>query len=155
MQLTYFVLILFSLTSCVKIIENDPPAETPALARVLSVDISGEENAYRFNVEIESPDLGCDQYADWWEVITEEGELVHRRILGHSHVNEQPFKRSGSPIKITAEQVVFIRAHMNNTGYGKDIVKGSVLGGFERSLLETDFAKELETQEPLPKNCAF
>ncbi|MEM8527639.1 MAG: hypothetical protein AAGG68_23560 [Bacteroidota bacterium] len=155
MQIIYLALLSLSLASCVKTIDNDPPAEEPALAKVLSVAVSGEENAYRFNVEVESPDLGCDQYADWWEVITEEGELVYRRILAHSHVNEQPFKRSGSPVKITADQVVFVRAHMNNSGYGKDIVKGSVASGFERSLLVTDFAKELETQEPLPKNCAF
>ncbi|MEN0050140.1 MAG: hypothetical protein AAF806_23955 [Bacteroidota bacterium] len=155
MQTIYFALFSLSLASCVKTIETDPPEEAPALAKVLSVAVSGEESAYRFNVEVESPDLGCDQYADWWEVITEEGALVYRRILAHSHVNEQPFKRSGSPVAISVDQVVFIRAHMNNSGYGKDIVKGSVAGGFERSLLVTDFAKELEVEEPLPKNCAF
>lgn len=155
MQTIYLSLLLFSLASCVKTVETDPPAEEPALAKVLSVAVSGDENAYRFNVEVESPDLGCDQYADWWEVITEEGTLIYRRILAHSHVNEQPFKRSGSPIAIAADQIIFIRAHMNNSGYGKDIVKGSVADGFERSLLATDFAKELEMEEPLPKNCAF
>jgi len=155
MQIHFILTLLFALTSCVKTIETDSPAEAPAMAKVLSVEVSGEENAYRFNVEVESPDLGCDQYADWWEVITEEGTLVYRRILAHSHVDEQPFKRSGSPVAISADQVVFIRAHMNNSGYGSEIVKGSVASGFERNLLVTDFAKELETEEPLPKNCAF
>ncbi|MEL6718184.1 MAG: hypothetical protein AAFP82_05665 [Bacteroidota bacterium] len=155
MQLLSFSFFILSLVSCVRTIDSDPPAEEIELAKVLSVSVSGDENAYRFNVEVESPDLGCNQYADWWEVITEDGELVYRRILAHSHVNEQPFKRSGGSIQITAEQVVFIRAHMNNLGYGKEIVRGSVTTGFERSLLVTDFAKALEMEEPLPKDCAF
>lgn len=122
---------------------------------MVSVTASGNENAYTFVVEIRSPDTGCEQYADWWEVITEDGELIYRRILAHSHVNEQPFTRSGGPVTIGPETVVIVRAHMYPTGYGGTAFRGSVNGHFEEIRLEADFAPELETTEPLPDGCAF
>ena len=123
-------------------------------ADILSVSARGSENAYTFSVEIQSPDTGCDQYADWWEVVSEEGELLYRRILAHSHVNEQPFTRSGSSVPISEIQPVWIRAHMNTGGYG-DAFYGSVSTGFTKQVPQPDFAKDIETQEPLPQDCAF
>ena len=84
-------------------------------AYVRSVSASGEANAYRFSVEISSPDLGCEQYADWWEVVDEDGELIYRRVLAHSHVSEQPFTRSGGPIDIDADQVEYGISHAGDT----------------------------------------
>ena len=114
-----------------------------------------EEGNYTFSVEIRSPDLGCNQYADWWEVISEDGTLIYRRILAHSHVNEQPFTRSGGSVNITENQIVYVRAHMNNKGYGTVVFKGSIAGDFSENSLEASFASELASQEPLPGNCAF
>ena len=102
-----------------------------------------------------SPDTGCDQYADWWEIITPEGKLLYRRILGHSHVDEQPFSRSGGPVAIKADTTVIIRIHMNNTGYASLAQRGTVTDGFKMIELESNFANQLSEQEPLPNNCAF
>jgi len=124
-------------------------------AQVTAIEVTGIENAYTFSVTILSTDAGCEQYADWWEVIDLEGNLLYRRILGHSHVNEQPFTRSGGTVAISKEQEVYIRAHMNNLGYGDVVLKGSVLMGFTKAELDTKFASNLETQAPLPTNCAF
>ena len=124
-------------------------------AKVLSVEISGEELNYTFSVEIASPDTGCDQYADWWEVFTPDSLLLYRRILAHSHVNEQPFKRSGGPIEIDSETQVFIRAHMNNLGYGQEIFSGSITEGFSKDTIGSNYAIRLEEMAPLPTNCAF
>ena len=124
-------------------------------ANVRSVNASGEEAAYRFSVEISSPDLGCEQYADWWEVIDEDGNLLYRRILAHSHVSEQPFTRSGGPIAIDADAIVWVRAHMHPHGYGGAAFKGSVNSGFQPAELLQDFASELEKTPPLPDGCAF
>ena len=125
------------------------------MATIISVTTSGSENNYTFRVGISSPDTGCEQYADWWEVITEEGILIYRRILAHSHVNEQPFIRSGGTINITKKQVVIIRAHMNTSGYGVIAFKGSIENGFKTTSLNNDFAKELATVSPLPTGCNF
>jgi len=124
-------------------------------ANVVSVSTSGSEDSYNFSVGIESPDTGCKQYADWWEVITEDGELIYRRILAHSHTNEQPFVRSGGKVTIKKDQTVIVRAHMNNSGYGGIAYSGSVEGGFERMDLDADFAEDLETVSPQPSGCAF
>lgn len=124
-------------------------------AKVLSVVASGESGSYQLAVEISSPDLGCEQYADWWEVVTSEGELLYRRVLLHSHVTEQPFTRSGGPIGIDSNQLVRIRLHMNNSGYSALAFEGSVEDGFIATELPVDFAKDLSSEQPLPEDCAF
>lgn len=135
--------------------EMKPDIDTNATAEIVSVVVSGDENNYSFNVGIKSPDTGCNQYADWWEVISEDGKLLYRRILAHSHVDEQPFVRSGGSVAITKDQIVYIRAHMNTSGYGTKVFKGSVSQGFTGESLEKTFAAELETMQPLPDGCAF
>lgn len=124
-------------------------------ANVHSVQVSGEPGNYQFAVEIASPDTGCEQFADWWEVVSEDGELLYRRILLHSHVDEQPFVRSGGPVDITADTVVFVRAHMNTSGYGGAVMQGTPQDGFEPVEVETGFGADLEQVPPQPEDCAF
>jgi len=124
-------------------------------ADVLSVKVTAEAGKYQFNVEVSSPDTGCEQYADWWEVLSEDGLLIYRRVLLHSHGDEQPFIRSGGPIPIEENTVVLVRAHMNTLGYGGQALKGNVASGFEPVDLEAGFAGDVETQQPLPEDCAF
>ena len=128
--------------------------QTP-FADVLSIRVTGIPGGYQFGVEITSPDTGCEQYADWWEVISEEGELLYRRILLHSHVDEQPFVRSGGPVEIQANSIVYIRAHMNTAGYGGRVLRGSVQSGFESVEMEAGFGSTLERLPPQPEDCAF
>ena len=125
------------------------------LPAVTSVVVTGESGNYSFGVTIESPDTGCNQYADWWEVIRADGSLVYRRILAHSHVDEQPFTRSGSPVSVASDEEIIVRAHMNNSGYGEQVISGSVEQGLFTESLDTTFATELETASPLPESCAF
>jgi hypothetical protein len=152
-----FVIMIVSLLSCGSNSNNFNTSEnTPSQkAEVISVSVSGNESNYRFNVGLKSPDKGCQQYANWWEVISEDGQLIYRRILGHSHVNEQPFVRSGGKVSMTSNQVVIIRAHMNTSGYGIKAFKGSVSNGFSAFQTPIDFATNLETIAPLPTGCAF
>jgi glucose/arabinose dehydrogenase len=122
---------------------------------ILSIRAVGEPNAYNFAVEVASPDTGCDQYADWWEVVSEGGDLIYRRTLLHSHVNEQPFTRSGGPVSIGTNTVVIVRAHMYPGGYGGTTMRGSVASGFEIWNADIDFAAELEEAPPQPPECGF
>ena len=134
--------------------------ELPAhFADVIAVKASGNPGAYSFSVTVQSPDTGCDQYANWWEVLDENGKLLYRRILFHSHVDEQPFTRSGGVVPIDENTTVLVRAHMhypNDTyGYGGTVFKGTPADGFEAVDLPADFASELEQTPPLPDGCAF
>jgi hypothetical protein len=88
-------------------------------------------------------------------VLSEDGELLYRRILAHSHVNEQPFIRSGGPVEIGADEIVLVRAHMNPGGYGGTVLKGSPGTGFEAVDVSPDFAAGAANQNPLPTGCAF
>lgn len=124
-------------------------------ANAMTVNVTGVVNTYQFNVQVSSPDMGCEQYADWWEVLSEDGQLLYRRVLLHSHVSEQPFTRSGGPVPVNSTTNVIVRAHMNNGGYGGAALRGSVLGGFEPIQLESGFAAEVEALDPLPGDCAF
>jgi len=124
-------------------------------ADVIAVQASGQPGAYRFNVTVKSPDTGCQQYADWWEVVGTDGKLFYRRVLLHSHVDEQPFTRSGGPVPIQADTVVWVRAHMNTRGYGGTAFKGSVKSGFKPAVPDEGFAAGLVKQPPLPDGCDF
>lgn len=136
-----------------------PPEElrvlSPPLADIVSVKASGEPGAYTFAVGIASPDTGCQQYADWWEVIAETGELLYRRVLTHSHVDEQPFVRPGGPVPIEEDRLVWVRAHMHPGGYGGVAWRGSVATGFVAAELVSEFAAEVAQLEPLPTGCRF
>ena len=136
-------------------IQKVTPMIDESYANVQSVQVSGKSGAYQFAVEIASPDSGCEQYADWWEVISGDGQLLYRRILLHSHVDEQPFTRSGGPVDIAADTVVYVRAHMNTLGYGGAVMKGTVQGGFAPAEVEAGFGSDLERIPPQPEDCAF
>lgn len=124
-------------------------------ADIVSVTAAKEPGGYGFMVTVASPDQGCNRYANWWEVLSEDGRLLYRRILGHSHTDEQPFLRGGGPAAITAETVLIIRAHMQPEGYGGKAFKGSVKKGFQQVDLSPDFAAGLARVEPLPEHCAW
>jgi len=50
----------------------------------------------RFDVTLSHADTGWEDYADGWRVELEDGTVLGTRVLGHPHVNEQPFTRSAS-----------------------------------------------------------
>lgn len=71
---------------------------------------------YRFDVTVQSDDRGWDKYADRWEVLTEQGDVLGGRILAHPHENEQPFTRSQAGIAVPVPAVV-VRAHDSVLGF--------------------------------------
>jgi hypothetical protein len=131
-------------------VEQDVPR-----ADVTDVEVSGEPGSYTFSVQVESPDTGCEQYANWWEIITDDGQLLYRRILAHSHPDEQPFTRSGGPIQIDPTTTVWVRAHMNTSGYGGTMYMGSVESGFQPVEEPPMVAPDLAEEGPQPDGCAY
>ena len=135
-------------------VSNSTEPISDEISSVTAVEVSSSGDGYRFSVTIESEETGCEQYADWWEVVTPEGELLYRRILAHSHVDEQPFTRSGGPVMVGEGDVV-VRSHTNTEGYSTKAMKGSVSEGFSPTVLAEDFAINLAEADPQPSGCAF
>ena len=75
--------------------------------------------SYRFDVTLQHADTGWDHYADRWEVLTPQGDVIATRTLYHPHVDEQPFTRSLSGVTLPpGVNEVVIRAHDSVHGYG-------------------------------------
>jgi hypothetical protein len=136
-------------------------------ANVVSVEVaSGSDGAYALSVSIESSDIDCSEYANWWEVLTEDGALSYRRILEHSHTDangssdaDQPgntFTRLGGPVPIAADTVVLVRAHLSTGGYNGSVMRGNALEGFRQAPeIGADFATDVEDDPPQSTGCAF
>ncbi|MEM9577535.1 MAG: hypothetical protein AAF999_11040 [Pseudomonadota bacterium] len=76
----------------------------PAFAEPPKVDhVSARQSAngtWRFDVTISHPDTGWNHYADAWRVLDMDGNQLGIRELAHPHVDEQPFTRSLSGVRI-------------------------------------------------------
>lgn len=94
-----------------------PAFADPAV--VQSVKVSKSANAYTFNVTILHNDKGWEDYADIWRIKDMSGNVLGERVLAHPHVNERPFTRSLSGVKIPdGVTTVLIEAHDTVTGWG-------------------------------------
>jgi hypothetical protein len=89
-------------------------------ADVVGVEVKNVGNdSFHFDVTVQHDDTGWDHYADKWEVIAPDGEVVGIRTLHHPHVGEQPFTRSLSGVRIEADvSNVTVRAHDSVHAYG-------------------------------------
>jgi hypothetical protein len=89
-------------------------------ADVLSAEAQcSDDRVCRFVVTLRHADEGWEHYADRWEVLSPEGELLATRVLRHPHVEEQPFTRAISGVKLPISvEKVRIRARDSAHGYG-------------------------------------
>jgi hypothetical protein len=96
-----------------------PAAVWSGEADVLEADVSCNGDSCRFSVTVEHADEGWDHYADKWEILGSDGEVMAVRELAHPHVNEQPFTRSLGAVAIPDDVgSVTIRARDSVHGYG-------------------------------------
>ena len=78
-----------------------------------------DKNTFSFDVTVRHADAGWEHYADKWDVMAPDGTLLGTRTLYHPHVDEQPFTRSLSGVKIPDSiREVTLRAHDSVHGYG-------------------------------------
>ena len=96
-----------------------PLAATADEAVVEAVTLKATGDSYSVSVTLSHGDTGWEDYADGWRVEAEDGTILGERPLAHPHVNEQPFTRSTSGVKIPeGTRHVYIRARTLTEGWG-------------------------------------
>ncbi len=81
-------------------------------ADVVDVTIQSLGNGkFRINATLRHADTGWDHYADRWDVLDEQGNVIGVRDLAHPHVNEQPFTRSVTVTIASTIKTITIRAN--------------------------------------------
>ena len=95
----------------------------PALAGeadIVKVKASqGSKGKWTFHVTVRHGDTGWEHFANRWEVLSTEREILETRVLAHPHEHEQPFTRSLSGIALPkGTKAVIIRAHDSQHNYG-------------------------------------
>ena len=96
-------------------------------AAITAVDIKPVgDGMYQVSVTLEHADTGWDHYANRWDVLDQDGNVLGSRVLAHPHVNEQPFTRS-LRVEIPASvKVVTIVASDSVHGDNEETVKVEV-----------------------------
>ena len=89
-------------------------------AQVLFVHARKENGGtWTFETTVRHNDQGFDHYADAWQVIEPNGQIIAERVLAHPHDTEQPFTRSQTGINIsTGTTTVRVRAKCNVHNFG-------------------------------------
>ncbi|HEY5657039.1 MAG TPA: hypothetical protein VIY27_04550 [Myxococcota bacterium] len=93
-------------------------------ADVLSVKAECKESKCRFLATVRHADEGWSHYANRWEVLDMDGNVLTTRVLTHPHVEQQPFTRAKDWTEIPPEITrVRVRAHDSVHGYGGEEVE--------------------------------
>lgn len=88
-------------------------------ADVVDVKIAKSGTTFSFDVTVRHGDTGWKHYANKWEVVGPDGKVLGTRVLYHPHVDEQPFTRSLSSVRIPAAVgEVTVRAYDSKHGVG-------------------------------------
>ena len=99
----------------------EPGGEPDAEVTFVRARTAGE-GVWNFDVSIDHPDIGWEDYADGWHVETPDGLILGTRILLHPHVGERPFTRSVRVEVPEGVTEVHIRSHDLVSGYGYETV---------------------------------
>ena len=76
-----------------------------------------KDQSWNFDVTLKHDDEGWDHYANEWQIIAPDNKILGTRTLYHPHVNEQPFTRSLSGVKIPKE-IKTVRIIAKDTVHG-------------------------------------
>lgn len=138
-QVHFFLVLLFITlaTSCIAeetstlTREDIPQPMNNANADVMYVKaIQSPDGSWTFHVTVYHPDTGWEDYANGWDIVTPDGEVIKTdpnsqftRLLVHPHVGEQPFTRSQAGVVIPdGIDKVVVRAHDLVDGFGGEEV---------------------------------
>ncbi len=84
------------------------------------VDVKAHQSSdktWTFAVTLKHGDTGWDHYANEWQVLAADNKILATRTLYHPHVNEQPFTRNTSSVKIPASMET-VRVIAKDTVHG-------------------------------------
>lgn len=85
---------------------------------VVAVRLVQAGAAWEAQVTLRHDDAGWDHYADEWRVVDGADSVLGRRVLYHPHVDEQPFTRALTGLRIPDEtNIVYVEAHDNVHGW--------------------------------------
>lgn len=88
-------------------------------ADVVNAKISAKGGGvFRIDVTVRHEDAGWEHYANRWDVLDLDGNILGSRVLAHPHDNEQPFTRSLTLTLPEGTSGVIIRAHDSVHGLG-------------------------------------
>lgn len=97
--------------------------------KVIEAGVKGSAGRFRFSVTLLHADNGWDHYADRWQVLSPEGDVLATRVLAHPHDSEQPFTRGLSGVTVPEGITwVNIRAHDKVHGDGPVMLKVDLPG---------------------------
>jgi hypothetical protein len=93
--------------------------------KILAADFqSNDGNRWSVNVTLQHADTGWDHFADNWRVVDSQGNVLGDRVLYHPHVDEQPFTRGLSDVKVPEGiTTVYIEAHDKVHGWTPNRLK--------------------------------
>lgn len=94
-------------------------ADAPVIENVKTQKLG---STWSFDVTLSHGDTGWDDYANGWRVLDSDGNELGVRKLAHPHVNEQPFTRSLSGVRIpSGSQEVGIQASDSIGGWSSPV----------------------------------
>lgn len=117
--LSFFLIVLFLISSS---------SSLAGEVDVVHVEVIKDgDRSFRFDVTLSHQDTGWKHYADKWEILGPDGSILGTRKLLHPHVDEQPFTRSLSGVKIPENITeVSVRGHDSVHEYGGTVIKKKV-----------------------------
>ncbi|MGF1536178.1 MAG: tetratricopeptide repeat protein, partial [Elainellaceae cyanobacterium] len=158
-----------------QILTHYAESKTPQLIDgpvVLNINpIEESTGSYKLSITVQSPDEDCDRHADWWEVLTEDGELIDRHIIETPHNFERPFITEKVVDALDPDQTIIVRAHFSDDidsepsndptsddiddKYPTQAMKGIVgkPNSFKSIRLPARFAIGVEDEGPQPQDC--
>ncbi len=86
------------------------------------------EGRFRIDATVLHADTGWDHYADRWDVLDEDGNVLGSRELAHPHENEQPFTRSLTLTLPAGTTVIRLQANDSVHGLGGQLFELTVPG---------------------------
>ncbi len=76
------------------------------------------DREFQISTTVAHADTGWDHYANRWDVLDENGDVLGSRELAHPHVDEQPFTRSLRLTIPASVKVITVRANDSVHGLG-------------------------------------